>query len=139
MKFFCLLRYTENSENCSHLLMMKSRKSNVWSPSMWTADSNVVWKNINHRTELLELPESWENHCNSGVKIWITYCSVAWFVTICTILKTWKTPMEECYFSRLNAASLRKVTLLHRCFSHFLKLYKWYKTAQCISYDKKYL
>ena len=45
------------------------------------------------------------------------------FGTFCTILKTWKTLMEECYFylsCRLQPAFLLKVTLLHGCFSRFL-------------------
>ena len=51
------------------------------------------------------------------------------FHALCTIwyylynLKTWKTPMQECYFKqscRLQPATLLKVTLLHWCFSCFL-------------------
>ena len=42
------------------------------------------------------------------------------FSTMCTILKTWKTPMEEYYFCRLKPATLLKVTVLHGCFSRFL-------------------
>ena len=30
---------------------------------------------------------------------------------------------------------IQKVTLLHGCFSRFFKLYKWYQTAQSITYD----
>ena len=53
---------------------------------------------------------------------------IARFGTICTIWKTWQTPMEEW--------TLLKVTLLHRCFWRFFKLYKWYQIAQRISYRK---
>ena len=40
------------------------------------------------------------------------------FGTICKILKTWKTPLEECYF--WYSCRLLKVTLHHGCFSRFL-------------------
>ena len=55
---------------------------------------------------------------------------VARFGTISTIQQTWKTPMEECYFSencRLKPATLLKVTLLHGCFACFFKFCKWYQ------------
>ena len=43
------------------------------------------------------------------------------FVTICTILITWKTYMEECYlFSKIAT---------------FFRLYKWHQIAQSISYN----
>ena len=47
--------------------------------------------------------------------------------------------MEECYLLlvKLQAlsfkpATLLKVTPLHRCFSRFFKLYKWYQIVQII-------
>ena len=61
----------------------------------------------------------------------------AQFGTICTILKTWKTPMKECYFLvKLygKAWTLLKVTLLHGYFSCFLNCTKWYQTVQTISF-----
>ena len=39
------------------------------------------------------------------------------FGSICAILKTWKTPMEECYFCWVLL--LVKATLLHGCFHVF--------------------
>ena len=37
------------------------------------------------------------------------------FGTICTILKTWETPMEECYLVKLKASTILKITLFHGC------------------------
>ena len=56
---------------------------------------------------------------------------VAQFSAICTIQKTWKTPMAEGYFLksyRLKPAALLKVTLLYRCF----RFSKWYKRYQIV-------
>ena len=36
------------------------------------------------------------------------------------IKKTWKTLMEECYLSKVQSATLLKVTFLHVCSSRFL-------------------
>ena len=58
-------------------------------------------------------------------------------------LKTWKTPMQECYFKqscRLQPATLLKVTLLHWCFSCFLNCMngtKPYKAWQLGSWDSR--
>ena len=49
------------------------------------------------------------------------------FGTIFTILKTWKTPIEECYFTKSNTSP--------RVFFTFLKLYKWFQIAKSISDD----
>ena len=35
-----------------------------------------------------------------------------------------------------SPATLLKVTLLHECFSHCLKLHEWYQMAQSIKYEK---
>ena len=52
--------------------------------------------------------------CSSNV----VRCAIS---TMCTILKTWKTLMEECSFNKVAGFSLQlKVTLLHMCFSGFL-------------------
>ena len=58
------------------------------------------------------------------------------FVTICTILKTWKTPMEECYLSLLQAqaCNFTKNNTPLWVFFTFFKLYKWYQNAQSIAY-----
>ena len=34
-----------------------------------------------------------------------------------------------------SPATLLKVTLLHECFSHCLKLHEWYQMAQSIKYE----
>ena len=53
------------------------------------------------------------------------WCS-ARFSTICTIWKTWKIPMEECYFyHKSNTPSW--------VFFTFFKLHKWYQIAESIS------
>ena len=49
------------------------------------------------------------------VSCWSKMRCFARFGTICTILKTWKTPIEECF-----PATLQKITLLYGCFSCFL-------------------
>ena len=57
------------------------------------------------------------------------------FGTISTILKTWKTPIDECYFLvKLHASTLLKNITVSEVFFTFFKLYKWYQIAQIISY-----
>ena len=51
---------------------------------------------------------------------------VSRYGTICAIWKTWKTPMEECYFTKSNTPP--------SVFFTFLKLYTWYQIAQTISH-----
>ena len=56
------------------------------------------------------------------------------FGTICTILKTWKTPMEECYFLIKLQAEFTKINTPPWLFLTCFKLCKWYQTAQSVSY-----
>ena len=79
--------------------------------------------------------------------IWECFCSMFFsshhgiyvmllrYVTICTIWRTWKTPMEECYFQVqvLGFQALLKVT--PPCvFFTFFKSNKWYQIAQSVSH-----
>ena len=64
-----------------------------------------------------------------------TYVMLLRYVTICTIWRTWKTPMEECYFQVqvLGFQALLKVT--PPCvFFTFFKSNKWYQIAQSVSH-----
>ena len=67
----------------------------------------------------------------------IMWC-FARFGIICTILKTWKTPMEECHFwwsCRVKACNFTKSNTPPCMFFKFSKLYKWYRIAPRIITD----
>lgn len=72
-----------------------------------------LFRNIDHQ---LTMPE----HMRRFVR----------FGTICTILKTWKKSVEECYFLQ-PATLLNFTTLLHGCFSRIGNC-KWCQIAQSI-------
>ena len=58
------------------------------------------------------------------------------FGTIRKFKKRKKHPWRSATFRSVQSpATLLKVTLRHGCFSHCLKLHKWYQMAQSIKYD----
>ena len=66
--------------------------------------------------------------------IYETVCAI-WY-HLYNLKKSKKHPWRSATFRSVQSpATLLKVTLHHGCFSHCLKLHKWYQMAQSIKYD----
>ena len=66
---------------------------------------------------------------------YVMFCSI--WCHLYNLKKREKQPWRIVTFSKVAdflTATLLKVTLLHGCFSLFLKLYKWYQITQIITY-----
>ena len=93
----------------------------------------------------LKSESSWKPATFLRKRIWHR-CEHKWwfarFGTICTILKSWKTPIEKCYIQqscRFLLVTLLKITLVHGCFLRFLNCTNGTKSCKASHMSKCHL